>query len=246
MASTFLGLTGAQIVGTQDFLQTQQVLADLVEKRAMGAIHGDAGLGKTFAVETAMEYLDIESCRVVIPTKASMRRVAIVLLRALTGTDHTGERYRLSDDLIFELSERPRLVVVDEAQNLNHDGVEFLRHIHDDENTCFALALTGGNGCWEVLRRYPMLRSRIWRRVSFQSLSLATVLEVFPSFHPLYAEADVQVLSRIDDEIAHGNFRHWAAFTVDAIRVCADRDLTTVNDAVVDEIQLRMRGQHAA
>src|ERR1700733_2816184 len=113
-----------------------------------------------------------------------MRRVATALLKALTGEEHTAERFRLADDLVAALAERPRLVVVDEAQNANHGCIEFLRHIHDEPTTQFAMALTGGHRCWEVLRQYPMLRNRIYRRVEFQPMDLAAVCTVIPNFHP--------------------------------------------------------------
>jgi len=243
----FLGLHGAQTIGTGPFLATQQAIESLVARKAMGAFVGNAGLGKTFAVQTARETLsDVESCRIVIPHQATMRKVAITLLRALTGEEHTGERFRLADDLIRILSERPRLVVVDEAQNANHGCIEFLRHIHDDPDTRFALALTGGHRCWDVLKQYPMLRNRIYRRVEFEPMDLPTVLQVIPNFHPIYAGSEPQVLGRIDMDFARGTFRDWAAFTVDALDACRDTGKETVDDGTVDEVLRRRRGQHAA
>jgi DNA transposition AAA+ family ATPase len=242
----FLDLKGAATIGTDHFLATQLAIADLVEARAMGVFHGDAGLGKTFSVETARECLtDTDSCRIVIPHRATMRRVSVMLFEELTGERAVGERFRLADDLVRILSEEPRLVVADEAQNANLDCIELLRHIHDEPSTQFALALTGGNRCWEVLRQYPMLRNRIYRRVEFQAMDLATVLAVMPNFHAIYAECDPQVLGRIDDEVAHGTFRDWTAFTRDAARACAESGVSTLTDGLVDEVVLRGRGRHA-
>jgi AAA domain len=247
MNNHFLGLEGAATIGTASFLATQQAIQDLVDKNAMGAFVGDAGLGKTFAVETARQStVGVRSCRVVIPHRATMRRVAVTLLEALTGERHEAERFRLADDLVRILSDEPRLIVADEAQNANHDCIEFLRHIHDEPSTQFALALTGGNGCWQVLSKYPMLRSRIYRRVRFERMDLATVLQVIPSFHPIYAASEQQVIGRIDAEFGHGTFRDWAAFTADAVAACADNSIDTVDDFIVSEVLQRRRGQHAA
>jgi hypothetical protein len=228
-------------------LATQAAVRDLVERQAMGAFVGKAGLGKTFAVETARATsCQVSSCRIVIPHRASMRRVAITLLRGLTGENHVGERFRLADDLVRILSEEPRLIVIDEAQNANLDCIEFLRHIHDDPNTKFALALTGGHRCWDVLKQYPMLRNRIFRLVEFQPMKLETALQVIPKYHSVYDCADPQVLGRIDTDFAHGTFRDWAAFTADAITACRDADKQTVDDVVVGDVLRRRCGQHAA
>lgn len=243
----FLRLENAATIGTRSFLATQEAMRDLVERRAMGAFVGDAGLGKTFAVETARTTMgEIESCRIIIPRRATMRRISVLMLRALTGEEHTAERFRLTDDLVRILAECPRLIVVDEAQNANVECIELLRHIHDEPETQFALALTGGHRCWEVLRQYPMLRNRIYRRVEFAPMDLVTVLEVMPRFHPIYAQADPQVLGRIDSEAAHGTFRDWAAFTIDAALTCADANKTTVDDEIVEETYQRRRGLCAA
>ena len=113
----------------------------------------------------------------------------------------------LSDELIDALSDQPRLVIVDEAQWLNRDCIEYLRHLHDHPDTRFALLLVGGDGCWEVLSREPMLRSRIFRRVQFVPMTRATVLEVIPRYHPVYATTPADVIAEIDDRYAHGTFR---------------------------------------
>lgn len=88
------------------------------------------------------------------------------------GTDPAGSRSRfdLINHLVGLLAATPRLVVVDEAQRLNGECIEMLRHLHDHPAARFALLYVGGDGCWEVLSREPMLRSRIFRRLPFTAL----------------------------------------------------------------------------
>jgi hypothetical protein len=86
-------------------------------------------------------------------------------------------------------------------------GREFLRYLHDHPRTRFALILVGGDGCWEVLSREPMLRSRIFRRVNVTPLTGAQVCELMGTFHPIYTGVDKEVLSLVDDHFAHGNLR---------------------------------------
>ena len=51
----------------------------------------------------------------------------------MTGTlpPRRRNRFELSDELIDALSDAPRLIVVDEAQWLNRECIEYLRHLHD-------------------------------------------------------------------------------------------------------------------
>jgi AAA domain len=144
-----------------------------------------------------------------------MLHVAQRLTHAITGalSPRRRNRFELSDELIDALSDEPRLVIVDEAQWLNRGCIEYLRHLHDHPDTRFALLLVGGDGCWEVLSREPMLRSRIYRHVRFSPINPGTVLEVIPRFHPVYADVALDVIAEVDDRYAHGTFRHWASFT---------------------------------
>ena len=129
-----------------------------------------------------------------------------------------------------ELSLTPCLVVVDEAQNLNRECIEFLRHLGEDPRRRGAMLLVGGDGCWDVLSREPMLRSRVFRRVAFTPLSTADVLRIIPSYHPLYATASDELIRFIDLHCGHGNFRNWASFTLSARDLCRE-----VGRAEVDE-----------
>ncbi|MFD3569396.1 AAA family ATPase [Streptomyces sp. NPDC058667] len=61
--------------------------------------------------------------------------------------------FDLTTRLVGLLATSMRLVVVDEAQRLNGDCIELLRHFHDHPKTRFALLYVGGYGCWEVLSK---------------------------------------------------------------------------------------------
>jgi DNA transposition AAA+ family ATPase len=128
----------------------------------------------------------------------------------------------LADQVVEELAVRPRTIVVDEAQRLTSESIEFLRYLHDHPHTRFALILVGGDDCWEVLSREPMLRSRIFRRVNICPLSGAQVCELMGAFHPIYAGVDTEVLLLVDDHFGHGNLRNWASFTHTAAALCTE------------------------
>ena len=222
MARHFLGLEGAMTVPTEAFLLTHRAVSDLHTTGAMGVVHGEAGLGKTFAVDDALARCEgVQACAVSFPSRPSMRVVALGLLQALTRAASLElNRFQATQQLLEELGQRHRVVVVDEAQRLNRECIEYLRHLHDHPATTFALLLVGGDGCWEVLSREPMLRSRIYRRVTFRPLTNQEVLRMIGDYHPLYHGVPDELVLFVDDHFSHGNWRNWAAFTHSAATLC--------------------------
>jgi len=106
-----------------------------------------------------------------------------------------------------------------EAQNLNCDYFEYLRHLHDDPplaSRCCSMAATAAGKS----SREPMLHSRIYRRVAFRPLSDPDVLALMPRYHPIYTHVDAELLVLINDTAANGRLRSWASFTHTASKMC--------------------------
>lgn len=240
MPGHFLGLQGANTLVTSQYQLATRIVDDLVANAATGVIHGPAGVGKTFAVQANLERLRdtahrVSTCSLAFPSKPTMRRVAEELVQALTGTlpPNSRSRFNLINHLVGLLAGPPRLVVVDEAQRLNGECIELLRHLHDHSDTRFALLYVGGDGCWEVLSREPMLRSRIFRRLPFKPMPKDKVAALMRGYHLIYAGADDELLLAIDDSYAHGSMRDWAVFTHTAAQLCAETQLAGVNAEVI-------------
>jgi hypothetical protein len=234
-----LGLTGATTVDTGPFRLTKHAVRGAVRRQGIAAVTGDAGLGKTYAAEDAFaEFSEtLETCLIVLPGgRPHPKRVAQLLLRELTGVSHEASRFELADDLIEILSQRPRLIGVDEAQNGYHAVFEFLRHLHDDPRTTFALVLIGGHGAWRVLSRYPMLRSRIRGHVEFHRWRHRELFEILAAFHEFYAEAPKELLLEADERLGRGNFREWVNITVTAMDVAAEFGYETLTREVLDTV----------
>ena len=167
-AEHHLDLVGARVVQTPALLLSRRAILDVLADRALGVLHGPAGSGKTFAARLVLDELRVAQAWVQFPSRPTMLHVARRLYRELTGAEPgRANRFDLSEQLIGLLTEREWLLVVDEAQWLNRECIEYLRHLHDHARTRFSLLLVGGDGCWRVLSREPMLRSRIYRRVRF-------------------------------------------------------------------------------
>lgn len=235
MPAHFLDLQGAATLATRHYQLTARIVDDLVEHAATGVVHGPAGAGKTFAVAAALERLRsteafaagqraMACCSLSFPSKPTMLRVASELVCALTGAapPRSRSRFDLISHLVGLLAAPPRLIVVDEAQRLNEECIELLRHLHDHHETRFALLYVGGDGCWEVLSRQPMLRSRIFRRLPFKPLPREQVPDLIRGYHRIYIEAADELLLDVDDIYAHGTLRDWAAFTHTAAGLCAE------------------------
>ena len=110
--------------------------------------------------------------------------------------------------------------------------IEYLRHLHDDPDTRFALLFVGGDGCYEVLRREPMLDSRLYAHQRFIPLPPDTMLATIAAYHRIYDSADPAVLRLVDDTCGHGNFRSWARFTCHAARLCERAGRTVCDEEI--------------
>jgi DNA transposition AAA+ family ATPase len=227
-----------------------QAVTALITTGAMGAIHGPAGLGKTFAVEQTLARAATSGAGVAVvwvevPSRPTMRLVAATLFSELTGMPAgRRDRFSLTGLLIEALTPDPgtrpgqvgpgggRVVVVDEAQRLNTECIEYLRYLHDHRATAFTLLLVGGDSAWQVLSREPMLRSRIYRRVPFAPLTEKQVCALIPTFHPIFRGVAAELLL-VDDQLAHGNLRDWAVFTRTALELCAIAGRDRLDEEIV-------------
>ena len=238
----WFGLEGASTIQTGDYLEARIAADYAVRDHAICVIYGEAGLGKSYATNHAIQpHTDrgLSVTWVEYPYRTMMKGIAATLLKAITGYSVEGDLRHVEADLLEVLGEEERLIVVDETQRLNHEALEYLRHLHDHRASCFGLLLVGGHGCWEVISRYPMLESRILVRVEFAPLTITDTLRVIPQYHPIYANADPNLIRSVHRQCTHGVFRSWAAFTKLAADLCASRNTDTLDAAIV-EITLRL------
>lgn len=229
----FLTLDDAETVWTGRFRLVRRLVADCQKHFGLCVVHGVAGLGKTFAVRSALA--DLATLPVIsatFPARTTQKLIAHTLLKKLTGDPESGSIFRLHDRLVEELSENPTIVYIDEAQRLGGHLIEFLRSIYDEDSTQVAIILTGGNRCWEILSREAMLDSRVHRRVEFLPWTEAATIKNVRAFHPVYRGCDDEVILYVNRLFGHGNFRQWANFTKTAVDICRANDLQTVDETV--------------
>jgi len=209
-------LPDAQIVATRALLNARESIRDTVDARAMMCIHGGAGFGKTLAVNTCLRELepDEDVHRITFRARPTARAVRHELFTSL-GLPGEAPRHPSEFDRLLKtaLAHHPRTLLVDEAQWLNGEAFEYFRYLWDEPTTRLAIVFVGGEGCHTVLRREPMLSSRVFIWQQFSRLTPDEVARVIPVFHPLWADTDPQDITFADDHAAHGNFRAWAQLT---------------------------------
>lgn len=236
MARHFLDLQDAQTLATDHLLPTRRAVRDAAKANAMAVVHGEAGLGKTYAVDDAIGGIDRPVVWATFPSRPTPRLIAATLLELLTGRPTRLDRFRAITGLVELLSGGEHLVVVDESQLLTGDCIELLRYVHDQPTTRFGLVLVGGNGTWGVLSAEPMLASRVFRRVRFCALTRKQVLEQLPAFHHLYADCDPELIGWVDDLFAHGNLRAWASFTLSAAALAQDAGRAGLDEQIARNV----------
>jgi hypothetical protein len=109
VARHFLNVPGAATLETESYLLAQRAVADAVEADAMAVLHGDAGLGKTFAVEDALAAPAPPLLWVSFPSRPTPRLIAASLLEALTGRATRLDRFAIIRYLVEQLTEAPAM-----------------------------------------------------------------------------------------------------------------------------------------
>ncbi|MEV6319257.1 ATP-binding protein [Streptomyces sp. NPDC051776] len=200
-------------------------LKKAVAEQAFMCVYGDAGVGKTFALDTVLATGVVPARqarlgRLVPPPAPTPAALRSHLADALNLTDAHSENPGVFDTALRKtLAARDHLLVVDEAQRLDAACFEYLRYLVDDPDTTVAIVLAAGEHGLAVLRRQKMLASRtaVWLKVP--ALTPDEVRWAIPRFHPLWQHSDDSALEHLDTRLCHGNFRRWAQATHHALRL---------------------------
>ena len=225
------GLEDAATVTTKTFQKAQLLLAQTVKVNGIAAVSGPPGCGKTFAVdhfvrthpsmrERRWRWLDM-------PPKPTTKEVTVRLLDTLgERRPRSATEYELTELLAPALNEGHPVIVIDEAQNLKSDGLQQLRYLHDrGQGRSWTLLLVGST-VNQALNGAAELGSRVSRWVTFTPLTgTEQLLLTLRDWHPMLAAAPPELLLRVDEVYARGNFRLWAQF-LQALLTLSERQST--------------------
>lgn len=243
MIEHYLGLKDARVVQTPHFLLATENMRGVIERRAITALWGDSGHGKTIA--GAVAYLQLpagERCWLKLTTRPNPRVLTNGILQKLTGVEHDETRWHSARTLGRELGRCPIVIFIDEAQNLSTECIEFLRWLHEEYPGRFALVLIGGVQLHGRLSRSPQLMRRVFQPTLFGALDAPHLDGYLRTFHPIYEQADAKLLARIDEQHCQGNFGFWARLTASAYDVCQDRGARTIDAEIAKIVVARHRG----
>ncbi|MGW4732635.1 AAA family ATPase [Streptomyces shenzhenensis] len=211
----YLGLAGARLLPTTASRLTQRHLATVIKARALFCVHGDVGLGKTFAINTSLRDLAPDNtlwleCR----KGAPLGTLRAALYRALALHGEPPAKGDAFDQLLVQaFAEQHRVLVCDEAQGLTRSSLEYLQTLWENRRTQLTVILAGGDNCLQRIRSCSGLFSRIPIYQQYQPLTPDEVLALMPTYHALWQNVAPDDLMWINDAACHGNFRNWAKVT---------------------------------
>jgi len=181
---------GQEPITTSNVTRTHMFLTLLTDEEriwpTMGVITGDAGTGKTIATQLFLNQLMISSytalplaIKVTVNPRSSPRDLAATILESLREKPH-GTRstsFEIANDAARAIERYAlRLLLFDEADRLNADSFDVLRHLFD--KTGCPIALVGLPNIFDVIDHYDKFRSRVGLRMPFLPLDETEILEV--------------------------------------------------------------------
>lgn len=213
------GLSGINIVHTDQYRVCQIQLERAVNLKLIAAVHGSAGHGKTFAVDQHIRNLATRPqpprvAWVEIPHRPRGKTLPVRILEALHGqADDEQTEDRLLIETVESLAEADTVLVVDEASHLRIDGLHQVKHIYDNTNRDtprLSVVLVGGYELPNRLAEDPQLESRVAAWAGFRPLEGAELYDALDQYHPIFAHTDEAILEDIDRRACKGSFRTWA------------------------------------
>ncbi|GAA4593257.1 hypothetical protein GCM10023194_57140 [Planotetraspora phitsanulokensis] len=243
----YLSVEGTNVVPTDSLNVTLNNLTDVVTTAGMGCIYGDAGLGKTLAVNQALRALAPDcTIRLQFRSRSRTRDIRHLLFDALEIDGTPATKPIVLDHLLKRvLSERFRVLVCDEAQWMLPECFEYWRYLWDDPCTELALVFVGGGDCYQKLRSESVLSSRIRIWQQFHRMTGDQVLKSIPEYHPLWANVDPDDILFADSHACNGNFRAWAKLTAHAVIALSKSERATLDRQFLARLVSRIGGRGA-
>lgn len=230
----YLGLKGARTLQTQAYLDIERAIEVTVEMMGICKVLGDAGVGKSYCAETILLAGERPYVRVIAASGPTPLRMGEKTAEGL-GRIPRGNRFRL-EDICREGLVDGLALVVDDAHVLPPFTIDFLRQLHDDPQSAFALFFIADPAFEDRLTRDRQLRSRLTASVDADPVEKSHVLDDLSAFHPVFRDAKEELLIRIRDDCVGGYMRDWAIFAKHAQREMKHARVDRLTDAIADAV----------
>lgn len=121
---------GRAVVETSAYQRIRSVVRLAHQERDIAVVIGEAGLGKTLALEAYEAAHESSTLRIEVGPEYTSKGLAIALHREVGG-DGRGTIFTLIQDVYDALEGTDTLVIVDQAEILPTRGLELCRRLHD-------------------------------------------------------------------------------------------------------------------
>ncbi len=221
----------------------------------MGVITGLAGVGKTIATQYYLDSL-APHAKTALPTAVKVKVMPRSSPRALAKNILESLQEQVRGSNIYEIAEEAAraiernyisLLVVDEADRLNEDSFEVLRHLFD--KTGCRIVLVGLPNILSVIERHQKFSSRVGLRMPFVPLAIEEILDVilpklvFPCWnYDPSASSDRELGMKIWQRV-NPSLRNLTTLLATASQMAADEQIASITSDVIDEAYLWMMTQ---
>jgi len=211
------------IVTTQ-VKEMSAVCCALIETGEMGVVYGEPGVGKTLTAEAISQKWQKRSSPKAVYLEADVGStpsgIAKKVLRSMADLRpaNAADATRIIENLTRE--SHWDLLIIDEAERLNHHSLEMLRSIYD--RTRVPILLIGMFELVRHLRSHKKFYSRIGISYKYEPLSFHQLSGYLSNLHPLLAdieENDEKTLLDFIYKTTRGEFRRINRLVKQAERV---------------------------
>jgi DNA transposition AAA+ family ATPase len=215
---------GYQAVRWDPTTEIEVLMKEASRANSIMTITGNPGVGKSFAAGRAAEACAVdrrhptEVVWIELSHSARGKTLLAELCEGITGLKPmpTATLASMRNELAQELTERHRLLVLDEAQHVSHEAMRALRWLLDRPETDTALVIVGLPKILTTMA--PEMRSRVSYELRLDVISDDEIVGVLRAYHPIFETADGELLRTLNRVWARGRFRWWAHFLARAVR----------------------------
>lgn len=206
------GTDGAITVATTDHERCEVLIAHATSFAGVFVVTSEVpGVGKTLSVAHGAHATgaDVHILNFVPGTSPAVANATILASLGMR-VESNASLHETTAELRDLLADRPRIVLVDSAQDLDQTLLAHLRVLH--ETTRFTLGLVGHARLLAKAAVQPELFDGVDRWVRFAPLEPEAMVGALQRYHPLFTTCAPDELANINQRHAKGRWRRWAMF----------------------------------
>lgn len=217
-----LDVPGARIAVTPATRRIGESVDFVVPSSQIGCITGAAGVGKSTALRTVLDHRGTPTSWVDLPPVYTPKELIQWVYLDVVGDPEDFPQRDLQDDLIVELADSARVVVIGHAERLTKEAAGQLEWLHG-RSPGWSLYFVGLPAARARLATEPHLMVSLADAVEIRGLSTTELHAVLPKIHDLFLTADRSLIAGIDQTL-NGNLGLWTKFLRRALHIRAQAE----------------------